>query len=133
MPTHWLHGLTLFGRKKLKPVMRNYQTEEDYWRIREFLRRVFLLNERWEKSWQAYRFDYWRWHGIENLGHGQLEKDVYIWELTDGEIVAVLNREAPGSVFLQIHPDYRTPELENEMMATAENHLTVTGPDGRPA
>lgn len=47
------------------------QEEDDYWLIREFLREVFLLNERRELSWQAYRFDYWRWHGVENLDHGR--------------------------------------------------------------
>ncbi|MGW8225654.1 MAG: GNAT family N-acetyltransferase, partial [Anaerolineales bacterium] len=61
-------------------IMRNYRDEDDYWRIRDFLRRVFLLNDQRELSWQAYRFDYWRWHGIENLGHGQLAENVFIWE-----------------------------------------------------
>jgi len=22
--------------------------------------------------WQTHRFDYWRWHGIENLGDGHM-------------------------------------------------------------
>ena len=34
----------------MKPTMRLYQTEEDWWRIREFLRQVFLLNGRRELS-----------------------------------------------------------------------------------
>lgn len=111
--------------------MRRYQNDEDYWRIRSFLREVFLLNERWEKSWQAYRFDYWRWHGVENMGDGRPETDVFIWENSDGKMVSVLNREAPGSVFLQIHPDYRTAELESEMAEIAEAHLMVPGQNGR--
>ena len=48
-------------------TMRAYQNEDDYWRIRVFLREVFLLNERREVSWHVARFDYWRWHGVENL------------------------------------------------------------------
>ncbi|MBU0492881.1 MAG: GNAT family N-acetyltransferase [Chloroflexi bacterium] len=112
-------------------AMRVYQTEDDYWRIRAFLRKVFLINGRRELSWQAARFDYWRWHGIENLGDGRLEEDVFLWELADGQIAAVLNREGPGDAFLQMHPDHRTPELEEEMLIVAEGRLAVPGDDGR--
>jgi hypothetical protein len=35
-----------------------YQSEDDYWRIRQFLREVFGLNARRELSWPVYRFDY---------------------------------------------------------------------------
>jgi mycothiol synthase len=38
----------------------------------------------------------------------------------------VLNPEGRGQVFLQIHPDFRTAELEQEMIAVAEQHLTTT-------
>ncbi len=112
-------------------IMRRYQHEEDYWRIREFLRQVFLLNCRRELSWQPYRFDYWRWHGIENMGHGRLEEDVFLWETADGHLAAVLNREGPGQVFLQVHPSARTADLEEEMIAVAEEHLVTTSPDGQ--
>jgi mycothiol synthase len=115
----------------MKLTMRRYQEEDDYWRIREFLRQVFLLNDRRELSWQVYRFDYWRWHGIENLGHGQLEEDVFLWETADGQIAAVLNREGPGHVFLQVHPDLRTPALEEEMLVVAEKHLAIPSANGR--
>ena len=37
-------------RKPMKQTMRMYQDEDDYWRIREFLRQVFLLNGRRELS-----------------------------------------------------------------------------------
>lgn len=107
-----------------------YQTEDDYWRIRAFLRQVFLLNDRRELSWQAYRFDYWRWHGIENIGQGPLEKTVFIWETPDGQVAAVLNPENTGIVFLQVHPALRTPELEEEMMVVAEQNLMRPRPNG---
>ena len=107
----------------MKLTMRRYQTEADWWRIREFLRHVFLLNERRELSWHVARLDYWRWHGIENMGHGKLENDVFIWETADGHIAAVLNRVGPGDAFLQTHPGFRAPELEEEMIAVAEKHL----------
>lgn len=110
--------------------MRNYKDEEDYWEIRRFLREVFLLNDRRELSWQAYRFDYWRWHGIENMGHGRLEEDVFLWEAPDGQTAAVLNREAPGHVFLQVHPGLRAAGLEDEMLSVAEKHLTISHTSG---
>jgi mycothiol synthase len=111
--------------------MRLYRDEDDYWRIRQFLRETFLANGRRELSWQAYRFDYWRWHGIENMGHGRLEEDVFVWEMGDGRIVAVLNREGPGQVFLHVHPEHRAAELEEFMISVAEEHLAVSGPGDR--
>jgi len=111
--------------------MRKYQAEEDYWRIREFLRRVFLVNHRKEHSWQAYRFDYWRRLGIEGLGHGSLETHVFLWETSEGEIGAVLNGEAPGNAWLQIDPAIRTSELEAEMISVAEQHLAVPTSENR--
>lgn len=111
--------------------MRRYEAEDDYWQIRDFLRQVFRLNDRRELSWQAYRFDYWRWHGIENMGHGRLEEDVFLWETADGRIAAVLNREGPGNAFLQVHPGLRTQELEEEMLVVAEEHLAIPGPTGQ--
>ena len=115
----------------MKLTMRTYQDEDDTWRIRAFLRQVFLLNGRRELSWQVYRFDYWRWHGIENLGHGRLEEDVFVWETADEQIAAVLNREGPGQAFLQVHPKLRTPELEAEMLDVAEEHLAARDSEGR--
>jgi mycothiol synthase len=117
----------------MKSTMRRYEKEEDYWRIREFLREVFLINGRRELSWQAYRFDYWRWHGILNMKDGTLETDVFIWETQDKEMAAVLNREAPGSVFLQVHPAHRSTELEDDMIAVAEEHLSISPTERRPA
>jgi len=115
----------------MKLTMRLYRDEDDYWRIREFLRQVFLLNDRQELSWQVVRFDYWRWHGIENLGQGRLEEDVFIWETGDGRIAAVLNPEGRGEAFLQVDPRLRTWELEEEMIGVAEERLAAPTLDGR--
>jgi len=115
----------------MKLTVRRYRDEDDYWRIREFLRQVFRLNDRRELSWQVYRFDYWRWHGVENMGHGSLEEGVFLWEMADGQMAAVLNPEGKGQVHLQVHPRRRAAELEEEMLDLAEKHLTVPGPNGR--
>jgi mycothiol synthase len=102
---------------------RPYQAEDDYWRIREFLSKVFMENNRHMYSWPVLRLDYWRWHGIMNLGDGSLEKDVTLWETEDHQIQAVLNPEERGQVFIQIHPSIKTSSLEEQMIAFAEEHL----------
>ena len=105
-------------------TLRRYQDEEDYWRIREFLRRVFLLNDRRQYSWPVGRLDYWRWHGIENCQcSGPVETVTFIWETESGEIAAVLHPESRGEAFLEVDPRLRTPELEEEMLDVAEQHL----------
>lgn len=115
--------------------MRPYQGEDDFWRIRVFLREVFLLNQRRERSWQVARWDYWRWHVNENIFQMPLDKVVYLWETPNGDssdkkIVAMVNPDAPEEAFFQIHPDYRTPELEANMIQIAEAHLAGKTEDG---
>jgi ribosomal protein S18 acetylase RimI-like enzyme len=110
---------------------RNYQSEADYWRIRQFLREVYLLNERREHSWQAYRFDYWRWHVNLNIIKYPLEQKVFLWETKDGQLAAVLNPEGEHDAILQVHPAWRTPALEAEMLDTAEAHLGRRGRSGK--
>lgn len=109
---------------------RAYQGEEDYRRIREFLGQVSLLNDRHMFSWPVFRLDYWRWHGILNLGDGCLETDVNLWETKDQQIAAVLNPEEKGQVYLQVHPSFKSPELEEEMVAYAEDHLRAASRRG---
>jgi mycothiol synthase len=107
----------------MKLTLRKYQTEDDYWPIRNFLRDVFVQNNRHMLSWPVARLDYWRWHGILNLSQGKLEEHVYLWETEDGHITAVLNREGAGQAFLQVHPAFKTTELELQMITLAEEYL----------
>jgi hypothetical protein len=95
----------------MKPTLRNYQSEEDYWRVRSFLREVSLLNERHDYSWCLLRWDYWRWHVNMNIFHLRLEEVVTLWEI-DGRIVAVLNPDSPGEAFFQVHPGCRDYYLQ---------------------
>jgi len=106
----------------MKPSIRNYQGEEDYRPIREFLRQVFLLNDRHEYSWSLPRWDYWRRHVNMNIFHLNLEEVVTLWA-TDGQIVAVLNPDTPGEAFFQFHPAYHNMELLCEMLDVAETKL----------
>jgi GNAT superfamily N-acetyltransferase len=115
----------------MKLSMHRYQNEEDFWRIRAFLRQVMLANGRREYSWHVARFDYWRWHIVANhLVEYQLEDVTFIWETWDGQIAAVLNPDSHGEAFLQVHPGWRTAELEEEMLTVAEEHLATVGEEG---
>jgi mycothiol synthase len=114
----------------MKPAFHRYQTEDDYWRMREFLRRVFLLNGRLERSWHVARLDYARWHTCLNCARVRLEDVAFLWE-TDGQIVAfVMPDGGRGEAHLCVHPGLRTLELEEEMLTVAEQGLARVREDG---
>ncbi len=103
-------------------VQRAYQPD-DYWRIRAFLREVYLLNDRRELCWQTYRFDYWRWHGVENIDHFQLEDVIIVVGNTrpsgrGGAASRRARRSVSASASRLAHA-----ELEEEMLAVAEEQL----------
>jgi GNAT superfamily N-acetyltransferase len=113
-------------------TMRPYLGEEDFWRIRSFLRELFLLNGRQELSWHVARFDYWRWHYVENCQTcDPIDQVTFIWETPDREIGAVLHPVNTGEAFLHVHPDFRALDLEDEMLAWAENRLSRRDADGQ--
>ena len=114
----------------MKPTMRSYHSEADYWCIREFLREVSILNDRHDFSWSLLRWDYWRWHINENIFHFKLEDVVTLWE-ANGRIVAVVNPDTTGEAFFQIHPAYHSRELLTEMLDIAEQKLPNTREDGK--
>jgi len=114
----------------MKPMQRPYQTEEDYWRIREFLRKVSLHNNRRDFSWSLLRWDYWRWHVNENIFQMKLEDVVTLWEL-NGQIVAMLNPDGNGEAFFQIHPAFQDGISISEMLDVAEDKLPKTKDDGK--
>lgn len=114
----------------MKPTLRPYQTEDDYWRIREFLRAVSLLNENHDYSWSLLRWDYWRWHVNENIFKLKLQEVIYLWEI-DGKIAAVLNADTPGEAFFQIHPAFREEVSIPQMLDVAEGKLPTIKEDGK--
>jgi mycothiol synthase len=114
----------------MQPIMRMYQNENDYWRIRQFLREVSLLNDRHDYSWCLLRWDYWVWHVNMNIYHFKMEESVHLWEV-DGQIVAMANPDGTGEAFFQIHPRYRTEEILCEMLDAAEARLPNLKEDGR--
>jgi mycothiol synthase len=116
----------------MKFTMRPYHDENDYWRIRAFLRQVMQRNGVREKSWHVARLDYWRWHVALNCQEREaIDGVVFLWEAADGQIAAVLNPEGAGDAHLQVHPELRTPALEEEMLDIAEEHLPAERDDER--
>jgi mycothiol synthase len=112
--------------------MRPYQSEDDYWNIRRFLCQVFLLNERRELSWNVARFDYWRWHYIQNkLIRGPMERVTILWSTPGGDLVGVLHPFGEGEMRIHVHPRYNTPELVSEMFAYAEENFRELLQSGR--
>lgn len=111
-------------------ISRNYSNEEDLWRIRTFLRDVLLLNSRTQRSWDVMRFDYWVAHVNRNIFKMPLEETIFLWETKQGEIMGVLQADSPGEVFLHLHPRHQSPELETDMIATAEANLAGPGSEG---
>jgi mycothiol synthase len=114
----------------MNPTFRPYQTEDDFWRMRQFLRQVFLLNDRHEWSWHVARLDYARWHSCLNCANVTLEQVAYLWE-ADGQIVAFLMPDGGrGEAHLCVHSTLRTAALEAEMLDVAEERLFETRDGG---
>ena len=109
-------------KQMIRLPIRTYQSDKDYWQIREFLRQVSLLNDRHEFAWSLLRWDYWVWHVNMNICHLSLQDVIYLWE-SGGHLVAMLNPDTPGEAFFQVRPTYRNAELLSEMLDTAEEKL----------
>jgi GNAT superfamily N-acetyltransferase len=114
----------------MKLTLRPFQTDEDYWRLRAFLRQTMQLHRR-ELSWHVCRLDYWWWFGNPDLEQIPPESNIFIWETENGQIAAALLPENRGQAFPQIHPDFRAPELAEVLVVAAEAHLATTARDGR--
>jgi mycothiol synthase len=114
----------------MKPTLRPYQTEEDYWCVREFLREVSMHNNRHDFSWSLLRWDYWRWHINENLFHFNLQDVITLWEV-NGQIVAMVNPDGNGEAFFQIHPAFCDEVSISEMLDIGEQKLPKMNDDGK--
>ncbi len=116
----------------MKLHFRPYKTEDDYWRVRGFLRQALPQYEMRQQVWHVARLDYWRWHVWLNCeGSEDISGALFLWETPGGELAAVLNPEGRGEAHFNVHPDFRTPELLAEMLAVAETHLAVTTARGK--
>jgi ribosomal protein S18 acetylase RimI-like enzyme len=114
----------------MNPIYRPYQVEDDFWRMRDFLRRVYLLNGRREHSWHVARLDYARWHTLINIAEVTLADVATLWE-ADGELVAFIMPDGGrGEAHLCVDPRRRSLALEEEMLDVAEERLPNILDDG---
>lgn len=114
----------------MKPSFRPYQTEDDFWRMRAFLREVLVRNHLIQHSWHVARLEYARWHSCLNCAHVGLEEVAWLWERA-GQLVAFAMPDGGlGEAHFCVDPDLRTPELEEEMLTVAEEHLAAPQPTG---
>lgn len=116
----------------MKIKFQPYKSEDDYWRVRAFLRQALPLYGMRQQVWHVARLDYWRWHVWLNCEDStDISGALFRWETPEGQIVAVLNPEGRGEAHWNIHPDFRTPELQAEMLEVAEACLATTTVEGK--
>lgn len=114
----------------MSTLCRPYQTEDDFWRMREFLRRVYMLNGRRERSWHVCRLEYARWHTLINCANVTLQEVATLWE-SDGELVAFMMPDGGrGEAHMCVDPTRQTRPLEEEMLDVAEEKLPKINDDG---
>jgi len=110
---------------------RPYKTEEDFWRMRAFLREVFVLNGFRERAWHVARLEYSRWHVCLNCHNVTLDQIAHMWE-SNGKLVAIAMPDGgPEEAHFMIHPDYETRDLAEEMLSVSEEKLSIQKDDGR--
>lgn len=114
----------------MKITCRRYQAEEDFWRMRAFLREVFMLNGRLERSWHVARLDYARFHVCMNCHNTSLDKIAWLWELGGKLIAFTMPDGGFGEAHFCVHPEYDSPTLAEEMLDIAEQYLAEVKPDG---
>jgi GNAT superfamily N-acetyltransferase len=114
----------------MKTTFRAYQSEDDFWEMRAFLRKVFVLNGYTQRSWHVARLEYARWHTCLNCAGVSLEEVAFLWE-DEQELIAFLMPDGGrGEAHLCVHPNLRTPALEEEMLAVAEENLASVDAEG---
>ncbi len=119
-------------QREMNPHIRRCQTENDYFRVRNFLREVFLRNDRLEHSWHVARLDYWRWHFIATCqSTPPFEQVTVAWETEEGQIAAVAHPYGGGEIRLHIHPAFRSAELEDAAFAYVDENFTEAAESGR--
>ncbi|MGA9191827.1 MAG: GNAT family N-acetyltransferase [Anaerolineales bacterium] len=127
MTTMWMAGAEPRSRQ-IKP--RSYRTEDDFWNMRQLLRRAMLANAGFERSWHVARLDYARWHSLFNCAKLTLQDVVTLWE-ADGELVAfILPDGERGEAHFCFMSEVLTEGLASEMLGAAEKSLASVTPDG---
>jgi len=116
----------------MKPTLRSCNTEDDFFRVRNFLREIFLLSDRLDFDSHVALLDHWRWHYIATCNEtAPFDQVTTIWETPDGEITAVLHPICHDEVRMFVRPGFRSLALENEIISYAEEHHSDWFKDGK--
>ena len=107
----------------MKTTLHSCNTEDGFFRARNFLRDVFLLNDRLDFDSHVALLDHWRWHYIETCQEtAPFDQVTNIWETSDGKIAAVLHPICHDEVRIHLHPRFRPSMLEDEIISYSEEH-----------
>jgi mycothiol synthase len=104
-------------------AMRPYAGDDDFWRVRAFLRGLLLRSDLRPTTWHVARWDYWRWHGLLNVEPQPIERVVLLWEAADGSIAGLVHPDGRGEGFIHVDPRHRSDALDRAMLAAAEERL----------
>ncbi|MCF7911941.1 MAG: GNAT family N-acetyltransferase [Candidatus Cloacimonetes bacterium] len=110
--------------------LKKFGCEDDFWRIRTFLRECFLSSNKRKKSWLPAELDYWRWHVNRNCFEREIDDLIWFWESDAGEIMAVMHPAGRRDAVIDIHPNYKTVKFEAEIIETALQYLSKKNDKG---
>ena len=102
---------------------------DDAWRIRAFLREVFLADDRRSRVWHVARFDYTWWHVLPNVAERRLEEVAWVWEEGDRVVGLLLPDGPPGDAHPSVAPHVRG-RVEDAMLDVAEAELAGRDAEG---
>ncbi len=111
-------------------IRKHYETSDDYWRMREFFRTLRAAAPHPSGNWDVGNFDYWRWHGLENVVE-RPPHELRYWETPTGRIAAVLVQGDPGVCHPMADPEGATEDLFSDMLDVAESEFLTRLSDGR--
>ncbi len=111
--------------------MSKLQSDGDYWRVRTFLRDVFLSHERVGLGWQTARLDYWCWHVVDNCRACDPPKQcLYLWYDADDKLTAIMHPERLGEVHISVDPWGDSEALLEDILDAAEQLYATAEGDG---
>ena len=114
-------------RKKRIVVARSFCGDDDFMRVRNLLDRTYPITPI-GFNWEVRRWDGFRYYNADPTWNPDWEKQVCLWETTDGELVAAVHPEGTGHVHIQLHPEYR--QVEADIISWAENNLASIAENG---
>ena len=111
-------------------TMRSWRGDDDYWHLRDLLRRAMVANGRRERSWHVARLDYWWWFVNPDLERLDPRERMTVWTTRDGSLAAAVTLEQVGEAFLVADPSILAPSLVEAMAVAAEERVAAVDAGG---